>query len=272
MGKTIVLTGATSGIGTATAEALSALGHELIFVVRDEGKAEELLESHDWEYDIIVADLLDLSSVKSAARQIRKSYKKVDILINNAGGIFSQRVITKVGVEKTFALNHLGHYALTTGLIDPLSSAQGKIINVSSEAHRMAKLDLDDLAMEENFTALRAYANAKLCNILFTIELNRRYGKDGLQSHSLHPGVVRSGFGRGLGTIGNFLYSLAKPVMISPKKGAQTTVYLVENDVDDPQRNFYFKKSKPDAPDLPANVEDEARKLWAKSETLLKKR
>jgi NAD(P)-dependent dehydrogenase (short-subunit alcohol dehydrogenase family) len=191
--KTIAITGATSGIGLASSEALLEKGNQLIFLVRNVEKAENVIS--DWDkkenVSIIECDLADLKSVKKAAAELLGKTEQLDVLINNAGGTFQERLESKDGFELHFAVNHLGHFLLTKTIMPLLVKSNTKVINVSSEAHRAGKPDWKDLNLEKSYSAIKGYGNAKLYNILFTKSLVDR----GLNSYDLHPGVIDSGFG-----------------------------------------------------------------------------
>ena len=169
----------------------------------------------------------------------------MDLLINNAGGIFPEKSITTNGHELTFSVNHLGHFLLTQLTLPLLISGEGaKIINVSSEAHKAAKINKEDLELKNDFSSFKAYANVKLYNILFTKSLAEKFGNKGIAAYALHPGVVNTNFGTQSKGIFKFFLFLAKPFMISPKKGAQTGIYLATNQLSPKNNGGYFKKRK----------------------------
>ncbi len=196
---TIAITGATSGIGFETAKAILEKGHKVIFLIRNIEKAESLIENIPQKENItlIACDLADLASVKQASLKLMETKEQLDVLINNAGGTFNGRYESKDGFELHLAVNHFGHFLLVKNCFDYLKKCNTKIVNVSSEAHRAGHLDFSDLNQEKKYSGIKAYGNAKLCNILFTKSLADK----GLTSYALHPGVIDSGFGDNLNTI-----------------------------------------------------------------------
>jgi len=263
----IAITGATSGIGLETAKVLLQKGHQLIFLVRDVAKAENILKDIDQagNVEIISCDLADLASVKNAAHQLQKQTEKLDVLINNAGGTFKERNESKDGYELHLAVNHLGHYLLVNNCLEYLKKHNTKIINVSSEAHRAAKLDFKDLNLESDYSTIRAYGNAKLYNILFSKSL----ADNGLTSYALHPGVINSGFGDNLGPLLKLFWFLGKPFMKNTRQGASTSIYLATNTLDDSKNGAYFKDRKVISCSKEANKKATRDKLWEESEKLV---
>ncbi len=276
MTKTILITGATQGIGEATALALAKQGAKLTFVARDKGKADAVKErlvkaSGNDKIDYLIADLSLLSEVARVGREYKSKHDKLDVLINNAGAVFTSRHVTAEGFEQTFALNHLAYFALTQDLLPLLkSSTPARIVNVSSEAHRQVKgLDFDDLQSEKNFSTFGTYGRSKLCNILFTRELSRRLAGSGVTANSLHPGVVATGFGHNDGALLRFALTLAKPFLITPEKGARTSVFLATAPEAEGVTGLYFDKSKPKKPTKYAEDDVAARRLWEITEQLI---
>ena len=248
--KTTVITGATSGIGEATALALAKEKHTLYLLVRDVEKGHQLQKDlvrrvGNEEIYVVKCDLADLQGVKDAAEYLKKKLTAINVLINNAGGMFEKLERSADGFEMTFAVNHLGHFALTTHLMPLLQKGNARIINVSSEAHRMAKPDFNNLRGEKGYSGFRAYANAKLYNVYFAESLAERYGNKGITAYSLHPGVVKTNFGSQMSGFRHFLLWLSTPIMISPQKGAKTSVYLATAPRLEMESGRYFKKSKP---------------------------
>lgn len=273
--KTTVLTGATSGIGEATALALTKKGHALYLLVRNTKKGDELKQSlinqtGNKDIYIIKCDLSDLASVAAAADELIAKLFNINVLINNAGGIVDQWQQSKDGFEMTFALNHLGHFLLTTRLMPLLEKGQARIINVSSEAHKMGKPDFDKLQDKKGYSAMKAYGTAKLFNIYFTKSLAQKYAGKGVTAYALHPGIVNTGFGTGLSGFGKILLWLARPFMISAEKGAETTIYLATQPKIESNSGQYFSKKKVAKPAPAANNTDARNQLWALSEELIK--
>lgn len=265
---TTVITGATSGIGRETAMALARKDHAIYLLVRDTERGEELkheitLATQNKNIYVIYCDLADLESVRNAAGILKSSLFAINILINNAGGIFAEREESKDGFEKTFAVNHLGHFLLVQCLIPLLEKGQARIINVSSEAHRMAKPNFNDLQWAKRpYSAWKAYGTAKLFNIYFTRSLAIKYGPKGISAFALHPGLVNTGFGIGLTGMGKLLMWLARPFMISAETGALTTIYLALATRIDTKSGKYFKNKQPANPSAAATNDVGRDRLW----------
>lgn len=267
----IAITGTTSGIGAATAAALVSQGHGLWLLNRNADKAARQLADFKAKHptaDIhaISCDLTDLQSVKKAASALG-DIGALDVLINNAGGLTAKREVTKDGFEAQFQMNHLGHFLLTSLLLDQLLTAKGKIINLSSEAHRAARLKLDDLQLDQGWSTFGAYANAKGCNILFTKALHERYHRQGLQAFSVHPGVVNTHFGDGLGGM-KWMWKLMTPFLITPTKGAKTSLYLTTT-ANGLKSGSYYKNSKLNKSAGYTHSKTLIDGLWQESEALL---
>jgi retinol dehydrogenase 12 len=276
-GKTVVMTGATSGIGEVAAERLSEAGARILFIARDKARAgaviERLANKGAAGCRAFFADLSSLSEVKRVGAEIAAEAPRVDALVNNAGAIFSNRRFTADGLEMTFALNHMSYFVLTDALRDKLiASAPARIVNTASDAHQGARLHFDDLQCERTYSAMRAYGRSKLCNILFTRELARRFAGTGVTANCLHPGFVATRFGDEAGGAVGRLIGLAKLFAISPEKGADTIVYLVSS-ADVAQINGeYFVKRKTAKPSAAARDDEAARRLWTASEALAARR
>ncbi len=273
--RTTVITGATSGIGKETALALAKKDHALYLLVRNVAKGEQLkqeivAQTGNRSVFVIHCDLADMQTVQQAADELKGKLMAVNVLINNAGGINASKQLSKDGNELTFAMNHLGHFLLTTSLMPLLQKGQARIINVSSEAHRIASPQLlNDVQFKQGYSAFKAYALAKLCNIYFAKSLAERYASSGITAYALHPGVVKTGFGSELGGLGKVLMFLAKPFMITAREGAQTSIYLAGATKLSPKLSGqYFKKGKPNKPTLAAQNASARNKLWQMSEQL----
>jgi len=273
--RTTVITGATSGIGKETALALAKKDHAIYLLVRNVEKGEQLkkeivAQTGNRSIFVIYCDLADMQTVRNAADELKGKLMAINVLINNAGGINASKQLSKDGHELTFAMNHLGHFLLTMSLLPLLQKGQARIINVSSEAHRMARPQLlNDVELKQDYSSFKAYALAKLCNIYFAKSLAERYVASGVTAYALHPGVVNTGFGSQLGGLGKVLMLLAKPFMITAREGAQTTIYLAgETKLSPKLSGQYFKKSKPVKPTLAAQNTSARNKLWQISEEL----
>ncbi|WP_439482697.1 SDR family NAD(P)-dependent oxidoreductase [Cyclobacterium plantarum] len=272
----LVITGPTSGIGAEKVKALAPKFTKIFLLVRDMEKARTLvnnLNSQDKadKFILVYCDLADLASVKKAAAEIAKHTDSVDVLINNAGGIFPEKTTTKDQLELTFSANHLGHFLLTLQLMPLLTHNSGaRIINVSSEAHKAASVDLNDLQFEKGYSSFKAYANAKLFNILFTKSLAEKFGDQHIEAYALHPGVVNTNFGQQSKGFFKLLLSLFKPFMISPKKGAETGIFLASVNKVPGKNGDYFKKSKVSSASKKAESKKLRDQIWDRSEKLVK--
>jgi len=244
----IAITGATSGIGAEKVKALAPLCEHLFLLVRSEKKANQLIQSLPSltnKFTVIYCDLSDLKSVAKAAATLSQKTQNLDVLINNAGGVFPEKTITADGHELTFSVNHLGHFLLTYLSLPLLKNGKGaKVISVSSEAYKAAGINKKDIELKNNFSSFKAYANVKLFNILFTKSLAEKYGHENISAYALHPGVVNTNFGNQSNGVFKFLLFLIKPFMISPKKGAQTGIFLATTYQVPSNNGGYFKNSK----------------------------
>jgi retinol dehydrogenase-12 len=272
--KVCLLTGATRGIGRAAAEALARTGMTLFLVGRDAQRVEETVlavrAAGPGPVEGLVADLSLRSEVRRLAAEVKKRCPRLDVLVNNAGAIFTRREETKEGTEKTLALNHLGYFLLTLELLDLLkASAPSRVVNVASEAHRGMRLDFQDLENRRRYSGLRVYGQSKLMNILFTAELAKRLEGTGVTVNALHPGVVATGFGKNTPGLFSALIKLAAPFMTTPEQGAETVVYLATSPEVEGVTGKYFAKSRQSRPSPKAMDVESARKLWEASELLV---
>jgi NAD(P)-dependent dehydrogenase (short-subunit alcohol dehydrogenase family) len=273
---TTVLTGATSGIGEATAAALAKKGHALYLLVRDTAKGELLkkkliAETGNKDIHIIYCDLTDLGTVVKAADELTGKLFNINVLINNAGGMFNDFTLTKDDFELTFSSNHLGHFLLTNRLMPLLQKGHARIINLSSDLHKAGKPDFDNLQNPATYSAIKAYGNSKLFNIYFTKSLAERYAGKGITAYAMHPGVVKTSFNSKLTGFIKFFFSLATPFMISAEKGAQTVVYLATAPKLESKSGQYFIKEKVVKPASVANDVGARNRLWDLSEKLAAK-
>lgn len=267
----LAITGATSGIGAETALALAPKCKQLFLLVRNSKKGEALRDtlkssSGTTNIEIIFCDLTDLKSEAAAADTLAQKIDHLDVLINNAGGIFPEGELTADGFETTFQVNHLGHFLLTRALMPLLlNSTAPRVINVSSEAHKAASGDLKKATSVADYKSFPVYADAKLYNILFTKSLDEKYGQRGLGAYSLHPGVVKTNFGGQHKGVFKFLLKIAQPFMISAKQGAETSIYLASEPLKNYWSGGYFNKSKPSSPSSKAIQKQLRDELWEKS-------
>lgn len=272
--KLCVITGANSGIGFETAKELAKQGAYIVMVCRNEDKAEAakqeiLQESLSSGIDIILCDFSIQDEIRKAADQIKASYEKIDVLINNHGFVAGSYNETVDGLEETFAVNHIGYFLFTNLLLDHIKAAgSSRIINVASDAHKAGKFDPENLQLKENYSNWSAYGNSKLFNILFTIELADRLKGTGATANCLHPGVIRSNFGSSSTLLVRIFWKIAGPFMKSNKEGAQTTIYLATSDEVEEVNGAYFKNSKVTIPSDQALDKEAAEKLWEMSEVL----
>ena len=231
-GMTCVVTGATSGIGRVVARALARMGARVVLVGRSRERGRHTLmeimrDTGNTQVDLLTGDLASQSDVRRLASEIATRYPQVDVLVNNAGAIFRRREESVDGIEMTFALNHLGYFLLTNLLLDTLrASAPSRIVNVASSAHWRARLDLDDAQSARRYRAWRAYANSKLCNLLFTYELARRLDGSGVTVNAVHPGTVATRFGTNNAGFMRRMMAWGRPFLRTPEQGAQTVVHL----------------------------------------------
>ena len=269
--STIVITGASDGIGAAAARRLSHAGHEVVLVGRSRTKTEVV--AAELGAPSFVSDFADLAEVRTLAARLGEAYPRIDVLANNAGGIMGHRQLTVDGFELTFQVNHLAPFLLTNLLLPVLAESDAKVIQTASIAARMfGHLDLDDLGLERGYSPDRAYGNGKLENILFTRELHRRHAGEGISAAAFHPGVVGTNFASDTTHPMRFLYHT--PVVrnlftISPEKGARGLVWLAEHQpgVDWPSGEYFERnkvaKSNPQADDpaLAAGLWDRSAEL-----------
>lgn len=266
--KICLVTGATNGIGKATAQSLAQLGATVIIVGRDAQKTTRVVEeirstSGNLRVGSMLADLSSEQEVRRLADEFKSKYSRLHVLLNNAGGFFMQRQLSVDGIETTFALNHLAGFLLTNLLLDTIkASAPARIINVSSNAHTSGKIEFDNLQGEREYGP-RAYDNSKLANILFTMELARRLEGTGVTVNALHPGFTATGFAKNNGKVIAALVSMFAPLVArSPAKGAETSIYLASSPIVEGITGKYFYNSHmiPAAPQATDMVV--ARRLW----------
>jgi NAD(P)-dependent dehydrogenase (short-subunit alcohol dehydrogenase family) len=276
-GKIVMITGANSGIGKETARMLAERGATIIMLCRNKERGEAALQelkekTHSSNIELIIADLAKPDSIHEAVDQFKEKYNKLHILINNAGLTLSKKKITSLGYEMTFAVNYLGHFLLTQLLLDTLKeSSPSRIINVSSNMHKFANLKFDDINLKSHYNGILAYSNSKLANLLFTYELARGLEGTGVTVNALHPGFVRTNFGkRGRSKFLKLLFKIARLFAISVKKGAKTSIYLAGSPEVDGVTGKYFVKCKPvKSSNASYNLESQKR-LWELSEHLFK--
>ena len=272
-GKTCVVTGATAGIGKETAVALAAAGARVAIVGRTRDKGEralsEIRQRSGGDVDLFVADLGSQRAVRALAARLTAALPRVDVLVNNAGLILDQRVLTEDGLETTFAVNHIGYFLLSR-LLEPklCASAPARIVNIASGAHRGATIRFDDLVGARAYDGWRAYAQSKLANIVFTYELARRLAGTGVTANCLHPGAVATNFANAGPALIRLAVRIGRPFLKSPARGAATAIYLASSpEVEGVSGKYFVNRREARSSDESYDPEVAAR-LWKVSEEL----
>ncbi len=271
MSKTIIITGASDGIGAAAARRLGRDGHEVVVVGRALEKTRAVADELGAAWHL--ADFADLSQVRELAGELLVAHPRIDVLANNAGGMMDERRLTVDGYERTFQVNHLAPFLLTELLMPALIAGSATVIQTASVAARLfARFDVDDLQNADAYTALRAYGNAKLANILFTAELQRRYGHRGVSAVAFHPGVVATGFAGETNHVLRRIYHgpLRRLFTTSPEKGADQLVWLAEGSAESTFVPCAYYESRRISTKLNTQAHDAglARELWDSSEPM----
>lgn len=275
--KTVLVTGATNGIGKVTALRLAEQGAHVVIVSRSAQKcaavSEEIrTQSGNARVEWIAADLATLAGVEEAAAEFRARHQQLHVLINNAGGVFVDRIETADGYEMTFALNHLSYFRLTQLLQDLLiASAPARIVNVSSDAHYGGSMNFDDLMGVKKYSSWAAYSQSKLANVLFTYALARRLEGTGVTANALHPGFVATGFGRNNGGLMGMVMPLVQLFAIKPEKGAETSVFLATSPTVTGVSGKYFASCKPKESSKASYDVTAQDRLWSISEQLVRR-
>ena len=273
-GKVVLITGGTSGIGKATATALAAMGAEVVVAGRNREKGETVVEeirrdSGSAGVSLLLADLAAKAEVRRLAEEFQERHDRLDVLVNNAGLIQSRRTETPDGIETTLAVNHLAPFLLTNLLLDLLKeSAPSRIVTVSSEGQRWAKMDLDDLQSRRRYRPFQVYGTTKLANIMFTNELAERLEGTGVTANCVHPGGVNTNFGTNNRGFTTLLFRAFKPFMRSPEQGADTVIYLAASPDVEGMTGKYLTDRKLITASEEAYDESLRRKLWEISEEL----
>jgi NAD(P)-dependent dehydrogenase (short-subunit alcohol dehydrogenase family) len=272
-GRICVVTGATRGIGRATAQGLAELGATMVLIARrredGEKAAHEIAARAGTTPDVVPADLSSQTSIRRAAADLQRRYPRLHVLINNAGVIPQRRETTVDGLEMQLAVNHLAYFLLT-GLLLPqlVAGAPSRIINVSSGAHSHVSLDFDDLQAERGYRAKPVYSRSKLANILFTYELSRRLGGTGVTANCLNPGVVATGMLADYMGVPRTGEAFASTFGAKPEEGAETSIYLASSPEVESVSGKYFERKQPVASSQESYDEATARRLWEVSERL----
>jgi NAD(P)-dependent dehydrogenase (short-subunit alcohol dehydrogenase family) len=271
-GKTVIITGATSGIGEVAAIRLAEQGARIVFTARDEKRARDTMAklaraNPAASHAVHMADLSTLAEMKRIGAELARE-PQIDVLVNNAGALFNKRQETADGLEMTFALNHMAYFVITNLLLPRLKSG-ARIVTVASNAHRGAKLDFDDLQSRKGYSGFAVYSRSKLCNILFNRELARRIAGSGVTANALHPGFVATRFGDNSGGLLRTVFKVAKPLgAISPEEGARTIIYLAASPDVAKTSGEYFYESKVTTPTAEAQSDADAKRLWDISEQI----
>ncbi len=274
--KVVIVTGANSGMGMATTKAMLSEGARVIMLCRSEKRGNEaykkiLAEGFDEnKLEMILCDLGDYASVRAFANQVKEKYDRIDVLINNAGFISLDRQETKEGLEMQFGVNHIGHFLLTTELLD-LMGEGGRIVNVASGAHKTGKIHFDDINLKKGFNVIKAYSQSKLANVLFTRELARRLSDRGITVNCCHPGAVATNIGIDRDTgFGKTITGMLKPFFQTPEEGARTAIFLATDESVANITGEYFYKCKIAKSSKRSKNMELAKKLYEFSEELVK--
>ena len=263
--KIVLITGANSGMGKATAMELAKKGAHIVMVCRnrqtgEEAQKEIIAGSGNKDVDLLIADLSSLHAIRHLAQEFKSKYNHLDILINNAGLAFSKRHASVDGIEMTFAVNHLGYFLLTNLLLDSLKATpSARVINIASSTHKQAKIDLKDLELKNNYSLFAAYNQSKLCNMLFTYELARKLKGIPITVNAVNPGPVKTGLARDMGA---FFQWMAKTFFPSAEKASATAIYLASSPEVEGVTGKYFEKCKAVPSSALSNDETVAKKLW----------
>jgi retinol dehydrogenase 14 len=281
-GKTVLITGGTSGIGKATALGLAALGAHIAITGRDrrrtEDAAREIRAAGGGQVDAFVADLSSQSEVRRLAAEVAQRHPHLDVLINNVGGFWNTRHVTTDGLERTFALNHLAPFLLTNLLLEQLwQGAPSRVVTVSSNAQALGRIDFDDLQGERSYSGSRAYDQSKLANVLFTYELARRLqaavlpGQAVVTANALHPGVVNTSFGaEDPASVQRVFVPFLRPLMKTPAQGAATSIHLASGPELNHVTGHYFVNGKPKRSSQRSYDQAAAARLWQISADLVR--
>jgi retinol dehydrogenase 12 len=274
-GKVVVITGATSGIGEIAAQRLAAMGARIVLVARDAARGQKTLTrlpsiGSGVPHSIYYGDLSRIAECKRVAAEIAAAEPRIDVLINNAGALFGARHLTADNLEETFATNHMAYFVLTLSLrANLLAAAPARVVSTASDAHKGYILDFDDLQAAKSYSAIRAYGRSKLCNILFTRELARRWSGKGVTANCLHPGFVATRFGDASGGFLSSVVRIGKALFaITPEKGAETIVYLASSPDVAAISGEYFYKCRPATPTAGGRDDAAASRLWNESAKL----
>jgi NAD(P)-dependent dehydrogenase (short-subunit alcohol dehydrogenase family) len=278
--KTVLITGATNGIGKAAALEIAKMGATVVLVGRDKTKTQQVLNelqqaSGNNNLESMIADLSSQKDIRKLASDFKAKHSGLDVLINNAGGFYNKRQTTLDGLEYTLALNHLSYFLLTHLLLDLLKAIapsriiSSRIINVSSDAHQNAKLDFSDLQSEKSYSGFGVYGMSKLANVLFTYQLAKQLENTDVTVNALHPGFVNTGFANNSGGFVGILLKVAKRFALKPDQGADTLVYLATSPEVEGLTGKYFVKRKETRSSPLSYDQTVQKKLWDESAKLV---
>jgi len=267
-GRTCLITGASSGVGRATALGLARLGATLVLVCRDRGRGEETVAeigttTGNHAVKLMLAELSSQQSIHALAREYLATGQPLHVLVNNAGVVNLKRTVTADGIETTFAVNHLAYFLLTHLLLERVKeSAPSRIINVASHAHRFSGIDFDDLGAARRYRAMHVYGQSKLANILFSYELARRLEGTGVTVNCVHPGAVASRLGKNNGALARAVTTLLRPFFRTPEDGAATSIYLASSPDLERVTGKYFTNCQQTRSSAVSYDTAVARRLW----------
>lgn len=272
-GKTVLVTGANSGIGFVTAEVLAGMGAHLILACRRREAAEDAMRRirarhPDASLEFLSLDLASLASVREAAAALKSRHEKLHVLINNAGLANVRREVTPDGFERTFATNHLGPFLFTNLILSLVENARGRVINVASDAHKAGRMHWNDLQLEKGYFVMRAYCQSKLANILFTRALARRCAGRGVHVNALHPGAVSTRIWPEERWYERAFTRVLRLFLISPEEGARTSIWLASGETGGRATGRYFVRCQERQPSRAARDDAAAERLWQISEQL----
>jgi NAD(P)-dependent dehydrogenase (short-subunit alcohol dehydrogenase family) len=271
-GKTVIMTGATSGIGEVAAVHLAEQGARIVFTARDKARADGTMAKLKHanpaaDHALHMADLSTLAEMKRIGA-VLAAEPQIDVLVNNAGALFNKRQETPDGLEMTFAVNHMAYFVVTN-LVLPKLKPGARIVTTASNAHRGAKLNFDDLQSRRGYVGFPVYSKSKLANILFNRELSRRIKDSGVTANTLHPGFVATRFGDNSGGLMRTVLKVAKPIgAISPEEGAKTIIYLASSPEVATISGEYFYQCQITTPTKEAQNDADAKRLWEISENI----
>ena len=272
-GKIVMVTGATNGIGKVSALELAKMGATVILVSRSAEKCEAVAKAirEAAGHDNVVAMPADLSvqaEIHRLADQFLATHSRLDVLLNNAGAVYTKHEVSKDGIEMTWALDHMNYFLLTNFLLPALKAA--RVVNVSSGAHAMGKINFDDVQFTKGYSGFKAYSQAKLANIMFTYELARRLQGTTVTANALHPGAVSTGFGQNNAGLFGGLWKFFGRFTLSPEEGAKTSIYLASSPEVAGITGQYFDKCKPVKSNAASYIEADQKRLWDLSLSMLK--